>query len=146
MEPEIHHRLHKCPPPVPILNQLDPVHTSHPTSWRSILILSFIYTWVSQVVSFPVFPPKPCIRLSSPYALQALSISFFSILPPEQYLVSSTEHYASHYVVFPTPLSPRPSYPQIFPSTPHSQTPSAFCPPSVWATKFHTHTILRAKL
>ena len=26
--------------PVPILSQLDPVHTSHPTFWRSILILS----------------------------------------------------------------------------------------------------------
>ena len=36
----------------------------HHTSWRSILILSPIYAWVSQVVSFPqVSPPKPCIRL-----------------------------------------------------------------------------------
>ena len=32
----------------------------HPTSWRSIPILSFIYAWVSQFVSFPqVSPPKP---------------------------------------------------------------------------------------
>jgi hypothetical protein len=29
-----------CPPPVPILSHLDPVHNPHPTSWRSILILS----------------------------------------------------------------------------------------------------------
>ena len=47
----------------------------HPTSWRSILILTSIYAWVSPVVSYP---PKPCTCLSPPpYALHAPTISFF---------------------------------------------------------------------
>ena len=53
-----------------------------------------IYTWVSQVISFPqVSPPKHWIGLSSPpFALHALPISFFSIWSPEQYWVRNTDH------------------------------------------------------
>ena len=38
--PKVHRRIYKCPPPVPNLSQLDPVHTPHFSSLRSILILS----------------------------------------------------------------------------------------------------------
>jgi hypothetical protein len=40
----------------------------HPTSWRSILVLFSIYTWVSPMVSFPqVSPPKSCTHLFPPH-------------------------------------------------------------------------------
>ena len=38
--PKVHYLIHNSSLPAPILNQIDPVHVLHPTSRRSILILS----------------------------------------------------------------------------------------------------------
>ena len=68
--PKVYYCIRKCPPPV---QSMPP----HPTSWRSILILSSHLCMGLPSVSFLVVsPPKPCIHLSSPpYMLHALLIS-----------------------------------------------------------------------
>ena len=92
--PKVHYRIHKFLPPVPILSQLESVHAPTSHFLRSILILSSHLCLGLPSGLFPsVSPPKPCIRLSSPpYALHAPPNSFYLILSPPKYWVSSTEH------------------------------------------------------
>ena len=119
--PKVYYRIHNSPPPVPILSNIDSVHAPHPTSCRSILILSFHLRLGLPSGFFPqVSPSKPSMHLSSPQYMTCSSV--YLIWSPEWHLVRSTENIAPCYVVFSTPLLPRPSWAQIS-SAPYSRTP-----------------------
>jgi hypothetical protein len=114
----------------------------HPTSVRSVLILSF-----HLCVCLPsghLFLGSPTKNLYRP--LHVLPISVFLTWSPEWYLVRNTQHKAPCYVVFSTPLLPRPSSFQISSSALYSGKPSAYIPLWMWATKCHNRIKQPARL
>jgi hypothetical protein len=140
--PKVPQRTHKRPPSIPILSQSNPVltPTSHFLKIHPNIILPPTPRCPQRSLSLR-FPHQNPVHLSlPPYVLHAPPISIFSILSLARYWVRSTDHSAPHYVIFSIPPLPRPSKAQIFSSAPYSQTPSVYTPPSMSATKFHTHT------
>ena len=72
----------------------------HPTSWRSVLILStHLHLGLPSDLLPSSFPTKTLYTPSHPYAPHAQPISFFSILSPSQYWVRSTNHLAPRYAI-----------------------------------------------
>jgi hypothetical protein len=75
--PNVHYRVHKSPPLVPTLSQINPVHTTHPLSLRPVLIVS---THLPLGLPSGLLPSGFTINilhafLSSPFVLHVLPIS-----------------------------------------------------------------------
>ena len=113
----------------------------HPTSWRSRLIFSFPLQlglpsglfpsgFLTKTLYIPFLLP---IRLHVPLLILLDLITRTICIQKYISLSSSLCSVLNSHLT-------SPSYAQIFTSTPCSKTPSAYVPPSMWATKFHTHT------
>jgi len=119
----------------------------HPTSWRSILILSTHLRlglpsclrpsgFTTKTLYTPLSSP---IRATCPAHLILLDFIIRTILGEQYKSFSSSLCSLLHSPVTSSLLGPD------SPSTPCSQTPSASFPPAMSTTKFHTQTKQQAK-
>ena len=89
--------------------------------------------------------PKPSKNLSSPTFYMSAHLTLFDFIT----LIKCSEHYrslSSSLCSFLHSHVTSPSWDQIFSSAPYCQVRTARFPPSVWATRFHTHNISKIKI
>jgi len=113
---------------------------SQPTSWKSILILSFPLRLSLPSGLVPSTFPTKNLYTTLLYPIRATCLAHFILLDLNTRTIFS-EQYRSlsfslcNFLHFPCHLVPlRPKYSHQHPIPKH------FFSPSMWATKFHTHT------
>ena len=132
--PNVHYRIHKCPPPLPILRHINAV--PHTTLWRSILILSshlrlglpsglFPSGFPTNTLYTPLLSPK---RATRPAHLIILDFITQTILGQQYRSLSSSLCSFLHSPVTSSLLGPN-TLLKLY-----SQTPSAYFPPSMYKT------------
>jgi len=109
--PKVHYLTHKRPPPVSILGLPNLVHipTSHLLEIHPNIIHPSTPRSPQLSLSLRFHHQDPITPSPHPYVPHVQSISFFSILSPTQYWVSSTNHLAPRYAISSIPSLSRPS-------------------------------------
>jgi len=149
--PKVHYRIHKCHPPVPILSQLDPVHTltSHFLKIHLTINLSTpgSYKW-SLSLALPL--PSPVHTSTLPHTCyvprpsHSYRFDHRRILGEEYRSLSSSICSFLQSPVTSSLLGPNILLSNLFQNL--FQPPLAYVPLSIWGTKFHTHIEQKAKL
>ena len=100
-----------------------------------------IDAWVFHLVSFPqISSSKPCIHIFLLHTCYMPRQFHSSRLSHDIYWGRSIDHCATQYVFSPFSCYLVPLRPKYSPQHPILKQTAAYVPPSMWATKFHTHT------